>query len=61
VTIENDNLSALLGTLSQAERKAVSDHLAGNPTPESWALIRQLRRKLKKKVRNRVRRFVWLA
>jgi hypothetical protein len=45
------NLLQTLGALSAWEQKAIEAHLAGNPTPQSWAAIRRLRRSLKKKTR----------
>lgn len=51
--IVNQNLSALLDTLTESERRAVEAHFKGETTDESWAIVRWLRKRLKRRVRSR--------
>jgi len=62
MTIVDHNLAALFAALDQRERKAVADHIKGEPTRESWTILRRLRRRLKRRARARLpRRLVWLG
>ena len=60
--LADTTLNELLRRLTADERRAVSRHLAGLRTRESWALVRRIRASLKRRARARLpRKLVWLG
>jgi hypothetical protein len=51
MVVADDNLSALLGLLAPAERRALRDHLQGRPTPASLQILRKIQFALKRRAR----------
>ena len=61
MTITDPKLLDAMRSLSDADRALIGEHMRGKSSVESWALIRQLRKRLKRKARARLpRKLIWL-